>query len=112
MGSVIAWTLGVATLFGGIAALIYFREVWNKKRAWTEMDKQVNTVWWESSDLKKRYEADDYEGFAWSNQDSLAQRLAEGREIVYEIDEKSRVKYKLVNKSGQVLLCRRGNRDI
>lgn len=104
----IAWVLGIATLIGGIAAIGYFVDKWRAKAQWTEKDKEVNNAWWESSDLRKHYQDAGCGDFGWSNPERVAERLAAGKEGVYEIDEKNRIKYRLVNRSGQVLLCRRG----
>ena len=87
MGTAIAWVLGIATVLGGIAAVGYFRDKWREKQQWSEKEKEVISPWWESSELKKQCEAKDYEEFGWSNSDRVAERVAEGKEIVYEIDE-------------------------
>jgi hypothetical protein len=108
MSTTIAWILGIATVLGGIAAIGYFLDKWRERRQWTENEKVVNTNWWESSDLKTQYENNGYRDFGWSNADRLAERIAEGKEVVFETDEENRTKYRLVNKSGQVLVCRKG----
>ena len=108
MGTVIAWILSIATILGGFAALVYFRDKWRGKQQWNEQKKEVNSAWWESSELKKHYEARSYQDFRWSDPDRVAERVAQGKEVLYELDEKQRIKYKLVNKSGQVLMGRKG----
>ncbi len=108
MSTVIAWILGIATVLGGIAAIGYFRDKWKEKQKWAEQEKIVNTNWWESSDLKLQYESKGCKEFRWSNPDRLAERIAEGKEVVFETDEENRIKYRLANKSGQVLVCRKG----
>ncbi len=100
--------LAVATILGGIAAIGYFRDKWRAKQHLREEEKVVNSAWWESSNLKTEYEAKGYGSFAWSNSDKVEERVAFGKEIVYEVDEKHGVKYKLVNSSGQVLMCHAG----
>jgi hypothetical protein len=40
MGTVLAWTLGIATILGGLAAVAYFWDKWRDKRKWTEKEKQ------------------------------------------------------------------------
>jgi len=82
-------------------------EKWKNRKLFVEEEKEVNSAWWESSEIKKKYEANGYNEFGWSNSDRVAQRVSEGKEIVYEVDEVNRVKYRLVNKSGQVLVCRK-----
>lgn len=106
MSTAIAWILGIATVLGGIAAVGFLRDKWREKQQWTEKEKEVNSAWWESSELKKLYEAKGYKDFGWSNSDRVAERVVEGKEIVHEVDQKNRIKYRLVNKSGQVLVCR------
>lgn len=108
MNDIVAWFLGIATLLGGIAAILYFIEKWRENKKWNETAKEVNSAWWESSELKKKYDARGCKDFAWSNSDRVAARVQDGMEVVYEIDEKNRTKYRLVNKCGQVLLCRGG----
>ena len=107
LGTVVAWALGIATIIGGIAAIGYFRDKWREKNTWTENEKEVNSSWWESSTVKSEYEAQGFTGFGWSNSDKVAERIASGKEFVYEKDEENRIKYRLVNKSGQVLLCKK-----
>jgi len=107
MDTTIAWILGIATILGGIAAIGYFRDKRREKQQWTEQQKEINDTWWESSELKKQYEENGCNNFGWSNSDRVAELIAEGREIVYEVNEDKRVKYMLVNKSGQVLVCRK-----
>ena len=105
MIAALQWVLGVATILGGVAAIVYFMEVSRKEKSqWVEKEKEVNSSWWESSDLKKQYDQEGYEHFRWSNSDLVAQRVTEGMEIIYEMDAEGRVKYKLVNESRQVLL--------
>lgn len=108
MSEIVAWVLGIATILGGIAAIAYFIDKWRENRQWSVKEKEVNSAWWESSELKKQYEAKGCKDFAWSNSDRVAERVAEGKAIVYEIDEQDGVKYKLVNRSGQVLVCQNG----
>jgi hypothetical protein len=40
MGNVLAWTLGIATILGGLAAVAYFWDKWRDKRKWTGKEKQ------------------------------------------------------------------------
>lgn len=107
LSAAIAWALGIATLLGGIAAIGYFRDKWNDRLQWPEQEKIVSSIWWESSLLKSKYQETGCAHFAWSNRDRLAERIAEGMEVVLETDAANRIKYRLVNRSGQVLICRR-----
>jgi hypothetical protein len=103
-----AWVLGVATIFGGIAAILYFRDMWKDRNRFTEGDKEVTSAWWETSDVKNDYEARGFRSFGWSNSDRVSEREAEGAEVVYVIDDARKLKFRLVNRSGQVLIGRKG----
>ncbi|OGP91236.1 MAG: hypothetical protein A2031_10290 [Deltaproteobacteria bacterium RBG_19FT_COMBO_43_11] len=107
MGIILVWVLGIATILGGIAAIGYFRDKWREKQNWSETEEEVNDAWWQSSELKKNYEAQGFTDFSWSNSSRVAERILEGKEIVYGTDKKKRIKTKFVNKSGQILLCRK-----
>jgi len=107
VGTWIVWILGIATVLGGVAALVYFSEKWRQSTRWTEKDKEVDSAWWEESVLKKDYEARGCTHFGWSNSDRVAERLGQGSEVVQEVDKFNRIRYRLVNTSGQVLLCRK-----
>lgn len=108
MSSVVGWVLGIATLLGGIAAIYYFFDKWRERNRFAEGVKEVTSAWWDASELKKEYEAKGFRSFGWSNSDRVAERLTEGAEVVYEIDDVKKVKSKLVNRSGQVLIGRKG----
>lgn len=108
MDTAIAWLLGIATVLGGIAAIFYFGDKWKDRTHFTEEEKQVTSAWWESSDLKKQYEEKGFQSFGWSNADRVAERVAEGAEVIHEIDNERKIKSKLVNRSGQVLTGRKG----
>ena len=108
MDTVMAWVLGVATILGGIAATLYFLDKWKDRNRFTEEDKQVTSAWWETSDVKKDYEAREFRSFGWSNSDRVSEREEEGAEVIYVIDDARKVKFRLVNRSGQVLIGRKG----
>ena len=108
MDATIAWVLGVATILGGIAAIFYFRDKWKDRDRFTEEDKEVTSAWWEASDLKKGYESKGFRTFGWSNSDRVPERQAEGAEVIYELDNARKVKSRLVNRSSQVLIGRKG----
>jgi len=110
MNTAVAWILGIATVLGGIAALWFFRDKWRERDRFTDEDKEVNSAWWEASALRKDYEARGFTAFRWSNSDKVTQRIAEGTEVIYEIDRKRKVRYRLVNNSKQVLLGRKGTK--
>lgn len=106
MDTAIAWVLGVATIVGGIAAIFYFRDKWKDRNRFTEEDKEVTSAWWEGSDLKRAYESKGFRSFGWSNSDRIPERQAEGAEVIYELDNARKVKSRLVNRGGQVLIGR------
>jgi hypothetical protein len=108
MDTAVAWVLGVATILGGIAAILYFRDKWKDRNRFTEEEKEVTSDWWEASDVKKDYEVNGFRSFGWSNSDRVAERQVEGAEVIYLIDGARRVKFRLVNRSGQVLIGRKG----
>ena len=95
--------LGIATVIGGIAAILFFCDIYKKRRQWQEVEKVVNSNWWESSELKKNLKAQGYK-FRWSNADAVEQQRSIGYEIIYEEDNSNKKKYKLINRSGQVLI--------
>ena len=107
MDTVMAWVLGSATILGGIAAILYFRDKWKDRNRFTEEDKKVTSAWWEASDLKKGYEARGFRSFGWSNLDRIAERQDDGAEVIYLLDDTRKVKFRLVNRSGQVLIGRK-----
>lgn len=108
MATAITWALGIATILGGIAAIHYFHDKWKDRNRFTEEEKAVTSAWWEESDLKKEYEANGFRAFSWSNSDRVAERQAEGADVIYLVDKERKVKAKLVNRSGQVLIGRKG----
>ncbi|OAJ71017.1 hypothetical protein A7976_06135 [Methylobacillus sp. MM3] len=105
MGEFLTLVLGASTILGGVAAIAAIHDKWFKKAPWEEREKEINNTWWESSNLKKQYSEKGIKEFSWSNADKLVERLVEGKCIVYEVDEENRIRYKLINKSGQVLIC-------
>ena len=69
----------------------------------TQQNKLVTSAWWEASDLRKDYEGRGLSHFHWSNADRVAEREQQGHEIVYLDDTHANVRFRIVNKSGQVL---------
>jgi len=101
--------LVIATILGGIAAIWFFYDKYSGKNEFSVENKTVNNTWWESSDLKKSLEADGYNKFAWSNSDRVEERIDEGYEVIFDEDKDkdNKIRYKLVNKSAQVLIGRK-----
>ena len=102
-----AWVLGISTVLGGIAAIVYFRDRWKDRNRLTEEDKEVNSDWWNASDAKKDFERRGFQSFGWSNADRVAEREHEDAEVIYLVDKIGRVKSRLVNRNGQVLIGRK-----
>lgn len=98
--------LGFATILGGLTAVWFFWDKYNEKNHWVYEDKQVNNNWFELSDLKKTLETEGFT-FRWSNVDAIEERKQKGYKIIYEEDKQNKRKYRLVNKSGQVLIGRK-----
>ena len=97
----------IATILGGIAAIWFFYDKYSGKNKFSVEGKTVNNNWWEASELKKRLETEGYNTFAWSNSDRVEERMDEGYEVIFDVDSNKKIKYKLVNKSGQVLIGRK-----
>lgn len=103
----------VATILGGIAAIWFFYDKFSSENEisgeneFSVENKTVNNNWWESSELKKCLEAEGYNTFAWSNSDRVEERIDEGYEVIFDEDKDNKIKYKLVNKSAQVLIGRK-----
>jgi hypothetical protein len=73
----------------------------------TEKDKLVTSAWWEASDLRKEYEHRGFKHFYWSKPELIPEREGKGYEVVYLDDSAANARYRIVNKSGQVLLAKR-----
>ena len=78
-----------------------------KPRQPTQRDKLVTSPWWEASDLRKDYEGRGLNHFHWSNADRVPEREQQSHEIVYLDDMDANIRYRIVNKSGQVLMAKR-----
>lgn len=70
-------------------------------------DKLVTSAWWEASDLRKEYVGRGLNHFHWSNAERVAEREQQGHEIVYLDAVETNIRYRIVNKSGQVLMAKR-----
>ncbi len=73
----------------------------------TQVDKLVTSRWWESSTLRGNYEQRGLAHFHWSNAESVPEREQENYETVYLDDAGANVRYRIVNRSGQVLMAKR-----
>lgn len=72
----------------------------------TEKDKVVTSAWWEASDLRMQYLARGLKTFRWSDSERVAEREQKGYEVVYLVDTAANVRFRIVNKSGQVLIAK------
>ena len=72
-----------------------------------QRDKLATSTWWEASDLRKEYVSRGLNHFHWSNAERVAEREQQGHEIVLLDDVEANIRYRIVNKSGQVLMAKR-----
>lgn len=70
-------------------------------------DKLATSAWWEASDLRKEYLSRGLNHFHWSNADRVAEREQQGHEIVHLDNREANIRYRIVNKSDQVLMAKR-----
>jgi hypothetical protein len=96
----------IATVIFCAAALVYFWHKWRADNKWDVKDKLATLQWWNVSALREEYQARGLSHFLWSNAEHLAGHLAEGYETVYEVDNARKIRYRIVNKNGQVLIAR------
>jgi hypothetical protein len=100
---------GIAAIIGIITGLWFLYEKFvlhrrsDSQADWKVVEKEVNSIWWEASDLKRTLETQGYT-FRWSDHDRIEERKQNGYNLVYEEDETNRTRYVLKNKSGQVLI--------
>ena len=73
----------------------------------SQEDKLVTSAWWDASDLRKEYVGRGLNHFHWSSAERVAEREQQGHEIVYLDTVETNIRYRIVNKSGQVLMARR-----
>ena len=73
----------------------------------TQKDRLVTARWWENSKLRAEYEKRGINRFYWSNADAVAERQAEGYEFVFLDDAAENVRYRIINRSGQILMGKR-----
>lgn len=101
-----------AVVFAAIAVTLHRRKdavlalEASKPRPPTQQDKLVTSAWWEASDLRTSYEARGFNHFYWSNADQVAEREQQGYEIVHFDDAKANIRYRIVNRSGQILVAK------
>lgn len=69
--------------------------------------KLTTSNWWEESDLRKEYVSRGLNQSYWSNAEQVAEREQQGYEIVLLADVEANIQYRLVNKSGQLLMAKR-----
>lgn len=111
-------TLGLVLAFIGLAFAFEAPRKWflrtvrlgntaSQATAPSERDKLVNSAWWEASDLRKEYQNRGFSRFHWSNAQSVAEREQQEHEVVYLNDASTNTRFRLVNRSGQILMARR-----
>lgn len=69
-------------------------------------DKTVTPQWWDASDLRREYESRGLTRFYWSDVDRVPEREQQGYQIVYLDDTVGNNRFRIVNKSGQVLMAK------
>jgi hypothetical protein len=96
--------LAIATILGGIAAIVYFWEKYQKKKKWQEKEKIVDSSWWEASELKKVTDAQGFKTYRWSHPEKVEGRKSNGYSIIYEVDKKNNIRYRLTDKGHKILI--------
>ena len=102
----------VAIVLAGVAIALHRKkdtiqsDAANVTVAPTEKDKVVTSNWWEASDLRNQYLARGLNSFRWSESDRAAEREQRGYEVVYLVDAEANVRYRIINRSGQVLIAK------
>lgn len=75
---------------------------------WDEKSKTVNNNWLDKSGLQDSAEKEKII-LRWCNSDRIEEYKLKQYDIYYEIDEKKHVRFKLKNKSGQILMGKKKN---
>lgn len=70
---------------------------------WEVKEKMVDSKWLEVSGLEKELLSKGYR-IAWVKEDKVERRKLEGMEVIYDIDEKERVKYKIIRQDRLTLM--------
>ena len=78
----------------------------HRPRGSAVQDKVVSSEWWNSSPLRDQYEGRGLYNFRWSNSDRVADCEREGYEVVCDSSSNLNSVYRIVNRSGQILLAR------
>lgn len=72
-----------------------------------QRDQLATSDWWETSDLRKEYVSRGLNHFDWSDAKRVAKLQQQGHEIVVLDDVEANIRYRIVNKSGEVLMAKR-----
>jgi len=70
---------------------------------WQEKEKIVDSQWLEVSGFDKELLSKGYQ-IAWVSEDKVERKKLDGMEIIYDIDEKERIKYKIIRKDRLTLM--------
>lgn len=76
-----------------------------KHLEWKEENKLVDSQWPEYSGFKAKVE-ESGKTVVWALPDKVARLIHEGYELAYEIDQKKRVRRRVVLRDGMVLMCK------
>ena len=101
-----------AVIFAAVAIILHRKkdaQLSPQDQVQVDKDKFVTSQWWETSDLRKEYIARGLNVFRWSNAERVAERQQHGYEIVYLEDPVARIRYRIVNRSEQVLITKAGD---
>ncbi|MFM0603658.1 hypothetical protein PQR05_03900 [Paraburkholderia sediminicola] len=72
---------------------------------WDEQEKQVDRDWLDKSGFEKHMIASGIDLY-WSRPDSIATREFDGWSVLYELDQKNRIRNRLVRYDGTTLIGR------
>ncbi|MET3461439.1 hypothetical protein [Variovorax atrisoli] len=82
------------------------KDLYRHHTSYPEKDKLVDFQWPESSGFSAKLREQGWD-VKWSRPDLVARRIDEDWQVMYEIDEKNKVIYRLVLRDGLVLIGKR-----
>lgn len=102
-----------AVIFAVVAIILHMKQDALKApshaQAPVEKDKLVTSQWWETSAPRRKYIGRGLTVFHWSNAGRVAECQQAGYEVVYLEDSVANTRFRIVNKSGQILIAKIGN---
>ncbi|MGE4349673.1 MAG: hypothetical protein AB7D28_07900 [Candidatus Berkiella sp.] len=89
----------IATIVGTLLAVFYaikkFTSWYHQRNIYRVEDKEVTLRWLEQTPLKQGWEDQGYR-LAWPLLKELEIKKSEGWEVMYEVDDKNKIKYRFV----------------